>query len=91
MTNGGSGLSMSCIVKRAVWRRERVWGMHRIARVGREAAAFKPRHVGVSKGVFGETNEHNHTHCIRVGLQVLGISPVPQDAMPFATFEHVLE
>jgi hypothetical protein len=59
--------------------------------VGREAAAFKPHHVGVSEGVFGEMNEHNHTHCICVGLQVLGISPVPQDAMPFATFEHGLE
>jgi hypothetical protein len=65
--------------------------MHRIVHVGREAAVFKPHHVGVSEGVFGEMNKHNHTHCIRVGSQVLGISLVPQDAMPFATFEHGLE
>ena len=60
-------------------------GTHRVARIGGDAAAFEPRHVGVPKGIFGQTSERGHVDRTCVD------SWTPfQDATSLLTLEHMV-
>jgi len=59
---------------------------HRLARVGRDATAFEPRHVGVSKGILRQTCQRRHVDSVGVDSR-----PLLQDTTSFRALEHMVQ
>lgn len=58
---------------------------HWITRVGGDTAALEPGHVGVSKGILGQTRESRHVDSAGVDSR-----PLLQDTTSFRALKHAV-